>query len=96
MVSGGNSLRMVFKGGFLGDFFFQKEVMVNKGNSLIMVFKGGLFLDFFFHVRSSTSLHLPPLRFHFVSEDAGIEPRTVATTALAVRRPNHSARDLIH
>jgi hypothetical protein len=38
-----------------------------------------------------------------VSEDAGIEPRTVATTALAVRRSNHSARshpltrlDLIH
>jgi hypothetical protein len=39
-----------------------------------------------------------------VSEDAGIEHRTVATTALAVRRPNHSARyhppktrlDLIH
>ncbi len=27
-----------------------------------------------------------------VTEDAGIEPRTVATTALAVRRSNHSAR----
>jgi hypothetical protein len=27
-----------------------------------------------------------------VSEDAGIVPRTVATTALAVRRSNHSAR----
>jgi hypothetical protein len=27
-----------------------------------------------------------------VSEDAGIEPRTVATTALAVRCSNHSAR----
>jgi hypothetical protein len=27
-----------------------------------------------------------------VSEDAGIKPRTVATTALAVRRSNHSAR----
>jgi hypothetical protein len=27
-----------------------------------------------------------------VSENAGIEPRTVATTALAVRRSNHSAR----
>jgi hypothetical protein len=27
-----------------------------------------------------------------VSEDAGIEPRTVATTALTVRRLNHSAR----
>jgi hypothetical protein len=27
-----------------------------------------------------------------VSEDAGIEPRAVATTALAVRRSNHSTR----
>jgi hypothetical protein len=27
-----------------------------------------------------------------VSEDAGIEPRTVVTTALTVRRSNHSAR----
>jgi hypothetical protein len=27
-----------------------------------------------------------------VSEDAGIEPRIVPTSALAIRRPNHSAR----
>jgi hypothetical protein len=31
-----------------------------------------------------------------VSEDAGIEPRTVATTALAVRRSNYSARSHLH
>jgi hypothetical protein len=31
-----------------------------------------------------------------VSEGAGIEHRTVATTALAVRRPNHSARSHPH
>ncbi len=31
-----------------------------------------------------------------VSEDAEIEPRTVATSALAVRRSNHSAIDLNH
>ncbi len=31
-----------------------------------------------------------------VSEDAGIEPRTVATSALAVRRFNHSARSHPH
>ncbi len=29
-----------------------------------------------------------------VSEDAGIEPRTVATSALAVRRSKHSSRSL--
>ncbi len=59
------------------------------------------FLDFFmcdiqycFICRPSDSI---------VSEDARIEPRTVATTALAVRRSNHSASshpqtrmDLIH
>jgi acetyltransferase-like isoleucine patch superfamily enzyme len=31
-----------------------------------------------------------------VSEDAAIEPRTAATTALAVRRSNHSARPHPH
>jgi hypothetical protein len=31
-----------------------------------------------------------------VSEDAGIEPRTVATTTLAVRRSYHSARSHPH
>ncbi len=31
-----------------------------------------------------------------VSEDADIEPRTVATSALAVRRSNHARLDLIH
>ncbi len=31
-----------------------------------------------------------------VSEDAGIEPRTVATSALTVRRSNYSARYLPH
>jgi hypothetical protein len=30
-----------------------------------------------------------------VSEDAGIKPRTVATSALAVRRSNHTRLDLI-
>ncbi len=31
-----------------------------------------------------------------VSEDTGIKPRTVATSALAVRRSNHYRLDLIH
>ncbi len=45
-------------------------------------FLKGLFLDFFSTV------------FSHVSEDAGIEssPMTVATTAVTVRRTNHSAR----
>ncbi len=32
-----------------------------------------------FYIRCS---HMPPLRFHIVSEVAGLEPRTVATFAL--------------
>jgi hypothetical protein len=31
-----------------------------------------------------------------VSEDAGIEPRTIATSALAIRRSNQYRLDLIH
>ncbi len=56
--------------------------------------KGELFWTFAFHVRYSTLLHMPPSDYT-ASEDAGIEPRTVATMALAVRSSNHSAR-LIH
>ncbi len=53
----------------------------------------------------SRLIHLPPLRFHCVEGcwDSRMEPRTVPTSALAVRRSNHSARshpffqpDLIH
>jgi hypothetical protein len=51
----------------------------------------GTFLDFSFYVRYSTLLHLPPSD-STVPEDAGIDPRTVATTALDVRRSNHLAR----
>jgi hypothetical protein len=38
-----------------------------------------------FKVLCSTLLHLPPLEDSTVSDDVGIEPRTVATLALAVR-----------
>jgi hypothetical protein len=45
-----------------------------------------------FNTASSAAPHIPP-----VSEDAGIEPRTVATSTLAVtvRRSNHSARSRV-
>jgi len=42
-----------------------------------------------FYALCSTLLHLTPPDFA-VSEDAGIEPRTVATLALTVRRSNHA------
>ncbi len=56
----------------------------------------------FFLLRFSTLSHLPPLD-SAVSEDAELEPRTVATLALTARRSNHLDRshphirlDLIH
>jgi hypothetical protein len=57
-------------------------------------------LEFFlFYVHYSILLHLTPLRFHCVatqSEEAGTEPRIVATLALTARRSNNSARSHPH
>jgi hypothetical protein len=51
------------------------------------------FLEFFFLCTLFNSASsLPPLRFHAVSEEAGIEPRTVSTLALTARCFTHSAR----
>ncbi len=67
----------------------------------IRKFKGGFLWIFSFYVRCSTLLHLPPLGFHCVG-GCWDRIRTFATTALAGRRSNHSARfhphklDLIH
>jgi hypothetical protein len=49
-------------------------------------FLGGFFN--FFVVLYSALFHLPPSD-STVPTDAGMEPRTVATCALAVRRSNH-------
>ncbi len=54
----------------------------------LFFFGGGGFFLFIFFVLYSALLHLPPLRFH-CADGAGIEPMTVATGALAVRRSNH-------
>jgi hypothetical protein len=53
-------------------------------------FKGGYFFLFFMYDIQHCFICRPS--DSTVSEDAGIEPRTVATTTLAVRRSNHSAR----
>jgi hypothetical protein len=57
---------------------------------------GGIFFLFSFYVRYSTLLHLPPLRLHCSTADAGIEPGTVATLASAVRYALTTRLDLIH
>ncbi len=54
--------------------------------------KGGFFLDFFFFMYDIQHCFICRPSDSSVSEDAGIESRTVATIALAVRRSNHSAR----
>jgi hypothetical protein len=53
--------------------------------------KGGIFCIFFFMYDIQHCFICRPSD-STVSEDAGLKPRTVATTALAVRRSNHSAR----
>jgi len=50
----------------------------------------GIFLNFFRYFIQHCFICRPS--DSTVSEDAGIEPRTVANTALAVRRSNHSAK----
>ncbi len=60
------------------------QAFIGKARKFIQ--KGGIFLLLY-----STLLHLPP-QDSTVSEDAGIAPRTAATSALAVRRSNRSAR----
>jgi hypothetical protein len=62
----------------------------------VLEIQAGDFLDFFsFYVLYSTLLYLRTSD-STVSEDAGTEPRTVATVTLAVRRSNHSARSHPH
>ena len=45
-----------------------------------------------YYILYLTLIHLPPLRFYYVGEDAGIEPRTFRLWQLAVRHSKHSAR----
>ncbi len=56
------------------------------------VFLRGIFLDFSFFMYDIQHCFICLPSDSTVSEDAGIEPRTVATPALAVRRSNHSPR----
>jgi hypothetical protein len=62
--------------------FYRCVLSLYKVNVLL---RGQVFEFFKYFI---TLLYLPAI----VSEDAGIEPMTVATFALAIRRSNHSAR----
>ncbi len=66
----------------LGSYYYRKIPHIS-------YVKGGFFL--FFYVRYIQHCFICRPSDSTVSEDAGIEPRTVATTALAVRRSYHSS-----
>ncbi len=57
---------------------------------------GEFFFFFFFFMYDIQHCFIGRPSDSTVSEDAGIEPRTVATTALAVRRSNQAARSHPH
>jgi hypothetical protein len=72
---------------FPGRCTVHDELDKDKYGSLVrFFFNRGIFLDFLctlFNIASSTAPQIP------VSEDAGIELRSVASSTLAVRRSNH-------
>jgi hypothetical protein len=65
---------------------YENKIKLTYYYFIFIFFKGGFFL--FCSLQYSALLHLPPSD-STVPTDAGIEPRTVATVALAVRRSNH-------
>ncbi len=69
------------------EYFLRTSVILFFWN---IFFKGflGFLMYFIYHCFICRPLHST------VSEDAGIEPRTVATSALAVRRSDHTRFDL--
>jgi hypothetical protein len=78
--------------------FEKAEYSINKSFNTVgyylskcLFFIRGIFLFFSMYILYSKLLHLPPFRFRCVG-GCWIEPRTVATLALAVRRSNHSTR----
>jgi hypothetical protein len=60
-------------------------------NINVTIFFQGDFVGFLSALFSTVSSAAPQ-----IPEDAGIEPRIVATSALVVRRSNHSARSHPH
>jgi hypothetical protein len=63
------------------------KFFTDSGNS----FKGD-FMDFFFLFKSINTAASAAPQIPLYSEDAGIEPRTLATLLLTARRSNHSAK----
>jgi hypothetical protein len=73
---------------------FKKQSPIVSFFFLCFFNKQGVFLDIFMNYIQHCFICHPS--DSTVSEDAGIEPRTVATLALAVGRSNHSARSHPH
>jgi hypothetical protein len=64
------------------------------GSATLLLTKG--IFCFFMYGTYSTLFHLPPRRFHCDGGRWDMEPRTVATKALTVRRSNHAAKSHPH
>jgi hypothetical protein len=77
---------------------FRLNWEIQSVNIPLNITQQGDFFKFFclFYALYSKLLHLLPLRFHDVSEDAGIDPRTVATSALAWSDALTARQDFIH
>jgi hypothetical protein len=84
-------------------FSFEKVEFGSRALSETYLLGGSFFLFSFMYDIQHCFICRPSESDSTVSEDAGIEPSTVATTALDVRPSNHSARshpqsrlDLVH
>ncbi len=65
------------------NIFAKKDIFISDFGGF-EIYKGDFFGFLLFNVRYSTLIHLYRPSDSTVSEDAGIEPRTVATPELAV------------
>jgi hypothetical protein len=82
-------------------FSFSASIEVwGDGARLFFILLCNLLFLYFFKVHYSTLLHLSPIRFHLLEDagTAGIEPKTVPTSALAVKLSDAltTQLDLIH
>jgi hypothetical protein len=70
------------------------DVLSSHCHKQFLPFYSNFSLDYY--ILYLTLIHLPPLRFYYVGEDAGIEPRIVATFGIWQLDTLNTRLDLIH